>query len=151
MIDETQMLKWMSQPSTTFITSAMEYMLMPLISTVMKPKEMAESARAGSPKRSLQVARHGVRLGDVVERHHHDAEEEHGGDGADPVPVRGQDAVLIGGGGPAHQFERAEVGGEEAQAGDPGRHLAAGQEEVLAGLGVALQVEADAQDGNEVQ
>ena len=43
------MLKWMSQPSTTFITIAMAYMLMPLISTVMKPKQMAESARAGSP------------------------------------------------------------------------------------------------------
>ena len=32
-----------------FITSAIEYILMPLISTVMKPKEMAENARAGSP------------------------------------------------------------------------------------------------------
>ena len=48
------MLKWMSQPSTTFSTSAMEYILMPLISTVMKPNEMAESARAGSPKRSFR-------------------------------------------------------------------------------------------------
>ncbi len=37
------MLKLMSQPRTTFMTSAMEYMLMPLISTVMKPKETAES------------------------------------------------------------------------------------------------------------
>ena len=53
-IDEIQMLKWMSQPSTTFITSAMEYMLMPLMRTVMNPKEMAERARAGSPKRSLR-------------------------------------------------------------------------------------------------
>ena len=42
MSDETQMLKWMSQPSTTFITSAMAYILMPLISTVMKPKETAD-------------------------------------------------------------------------------------------------------------
>ena len=92
-------------------------------------------ARAlASPKRSLQIARHRVGLGDVIERHHHEAEEQHGGDGADPIPVRGQDAVLIGGRGPAHQFQRAEVGGEEAQPGDPGRHLAAGQEEVLAGL-----------------
>src|ERR1017187_1911653 len=48
-MEETQMLKLMSQPSTTFKTSAMEYILMPLISTVMKPKEMAEKARAGSP------------------------------------------------------------------------------------------------------
>ena len=54
MIDDTQMLKLMSQPSTTFITSAIEYMLMPLISTVMKPKETADSARDGSPKRSFR-------------------------------------------------------------------------------------------------
>src|SRR5512146_372792 len=47
--DETQMLKLMFQPSTTFITSAMEYMLMPLISTVMKAKEIAASARLDSP------------------------------------------------------------------------------------------------------
>ena len=52
--EETQMLKLMSQPSTTFITSAMEYMLMPLISTVMNANVMAESAREGSPKRSFR-------------------------------------------------------------------------------------------------
>src|SRR5215470_3909594 len=34
--DEIHMLKLIFQPSTTFMTSAMEYMLMPLISTVMK-------------------------------------------------------------------------------------------------------------------
>ena len=48
-MEETQILKWISQPSTTFMTRAMEYMLMPLISTVINPKEMAERARAGSP------------------------------------------------------------------------------------------------------
>src|SRR5574341_1472392 len=48
------MLKLMSQPSTTFITSAIEYMLMPLISTVMKANETADSARLGSPKRSFR-------------------------------------------------------------------------------------------------
>ena len=32
----------------------MEYILMPLISTVMKPKEMADSARDGSPNRSFR-------------------------------------------------------------------------------------------------
>ena len=44
----------MSQPRTTFITSAMAYMLMPLMKTVIRPKETAEKARAGSPKRSLR-------------------------------------------------------------------------------------------------
>ena len=48
------MLKLMSQPSTTFITSAIEYILMPLISTVMNANETAERARAGSPKRSFR-------------------------------------------------------------------------------------------------
>jgi len=43
------MLKLMSQPSTTFNTSAIEYMLMPLMKTVISPKLTAESARAGSP------------------------------------------------------------------------------------------------------
>jgi hypothetical protein len=56
----------------------------------------------------------------------------------------------IGGGGPAHEFERAEVGGEEGEAGDPGGHFAAGQEEVVAGFGVGFEVEADAEDGDEV-
>ncbi len=45
---ETQMLKSMFQPSTTSSSSAIAYMLMPLISTVMKAKEIAESARLGS-------------------------------------------------------------------------------------------------------
>src|SRR5580692_3813981 len=53
-IDETQMLKLMSQPRTTFITSAMAYMLMPLISTVMNANEIAESARLASPKRNFK-------------------------------------------------------------------------------------------------
>ena len=43
------MLKWMSQPSTTFITSAIEYMLIPLINTVIRANETAASARLGSP------------------------------------------------------------------------------------------------------
>src|SRR5256885_17199598 len=52
--DDTQMLKLMSQPSTTFMTRAMEYILMPLIRTVMKANEMAERARLDSPNRSLR-------------------------------------------------------------------------------------------------
>ena len=48
------MLKLMSQPSTTFMTKAMEYMLIPLISTVMKAKQTDESVRLDSPKRSFR-------------------------------------------------------------------------------------------------
>ncbi len=40
----------MSQPSSTFKTSAIEYMLMPLIRTVKKAKMIAWKARAGSPE-----------------------------------------------------------------------------------------------------
>ena len=149
-MEETQMEKLMSQPRTTFMTSAMEYMLMPLIRTVMKPKDDGGEGAGGFAEAELQVAGDGVGLGDVVEGHHHDAEEEHGGDGADPIPVRGEDAVLIGGGRPAHEFERAEVGGEEAEPGDPRGHFAAGEEEVLAGAGLALEVEADGEDHHEV-
>ncbi len=50
-IDDTQMLKFRFHPSTTFITSAIEYMLMPLISTVMNAKLTADNARAPSPYR----------------------------------------------------------------------------------------------------
>ncbi len=101
----------------------------------MKPKlTRAEAARALA-EAQLQIAGHRVGLGDVVERHHDDAEEEHRGNRADPVPVRGEDAVLVGGAGPAHEFERSEVGADEAQAGDPGGHLAAGEEELFAGVG----------------
>src|SRR5260370_29010575 len=52
--EEIQMLKCMSQPSTTFMTSAIEYMLMPLINTVMNPKQIAASALDDSPKRSFR-------------------------------------------------------------------------------------------------
>ena len=52
--DETQMLKLMSQPRITLITTAIAYILTPLIKIVMKPKVMAESARAGSPNRNFK-------------------------------------------------------------------------------------------------
>jgi len=48
-MDEIQMEKLRSHPRTTFITSAIEYMLMPLMSTVMNAKQMAERARVPSP------------------------------------------------------------------------------------------------------
>ena len=97
-----------------------------------------------------QVLGHGAGLGAVVERHHEDADEDHGGDGADPVEVAGDDAVLGAGGAHADHFLGAEVGGDEGQAADPGGDRAAGQEEVVAGPHVALEGEADAQNEDEV-
>ncbi len=97
-----------------------------------------------------QVFRHGAGLGAVVERHHEDADEDHGRDGADPVEVAGDDAVLGAGGAHADDFLRAEVGGDEGQAADPGGDRAAGEEEVVAGAHVALEREADAEHEDEV-
>ena len=57
---------------------------------------------AGFSEAEFQIAGNGVRFGDVVERHHDQRKEKHGGNGADPIPVRGEDTVLIGGAGPAH-------------------------------------------------
>ena len=64
--------------------------------------------------------------------------------------MRRQNAVLIGGSGPAHQFQRSQIGRDKAQSGDPGRHLAPGHEELLAGIRGALQVKADEDDDAEV-
>ena len=46
-----QMEKVMFQPSTVCMTTAMAYMLTPDIRMVISAKEMAETARAPSPKR----------------------------------------------------------------------------------------------------
>ena len=92
-----------------------------------------------------------MRLGNVIKRHHHQAEKKHGRNGADPIPVRGQDAVLIGGGRPTHQFERTQIRGKEAKAGDPCRHFAAGEEEILAGVRAALQIKANRQNEDKIE
>ncbi len=48
------MLKFRSQPRTTFITMAIEYMLIPLMRMVMNAKLTAERARAPSPYRNFR-------------------------------------------------------------------------------------------------
>ncbi len=106
---------------------------------------------AGFSETQFQVAGHRVRFGNVIERHHDEREEEHGGNGADPIPVRGEDAVLIGGAGPAHQFEGAEIRGEETKAGDPGGHFATRHEEVFAGVRALLQIETNSENQDEVK
>jgi hypothetical protein len=62
----------------------------------------------------------------------------------------GEDAVLVGRAGPAHQLERAQVGGDEAEARDPRGHFAASHEELFAGVGAAFEVEADPDNHDEV-
>ena len=89
-------------------------------------------------------------FGDVVKGHHHQSQEEHRGHGANPVPVRREQAVLVRRSGPAHQLERSHVGGKKADPGNPRRHLATRQEEVRAGVGLVLEQKTHAKDSSEV-
>ncbi len=82
--------------------------------------ERVEEVR-GLVEPAAQELRHAADLGAVVERHHHQAEEDHGRDGADPVEVHRRDAVLRAVGGHAEDLDRPEVGRDEGQPGDPGR------------------------------
>ena len=72
------------------MTRAMEYMLTPLMKTVMRPNDTADSDRAAFAVPELQIPGHGMGFGDVVKRHHHHGQKQHGRNGADPVPVGGQ-------------------------------------------------------------
>ena len=92
-----------------------------------------------------------MRPGDVVERHHDEGKEEHGGNRANPIPVSSEDSVLVGGRRPAHQLERAQVGGEKAEAGNPGGHLPARHKEIFASIGAAFEVETDGQHQCEIK
>ena len=116
----------------------------------MTAKEKALTRAGLLVEAQAQVFGHRARLRAVVERHHEDADEDHGRDGADPVEVAGDDAVLGAGGAHADDFLGAEVGGDEGEAADPGGNGASGEEEVVAGAHVALEGEADAQHEDEV-
>ena len=91
----------------------------------------------------LEVLGHGPDAAAVVERHHEDAQEDHGRDGPDPVEVDRGDAVFGRVGHHADDLEGAEVGREEGQARDPAGEGAAREEEVLARLHVLLERVAD--------
>jgi hypothetical protein len=97
-----------------------------------------------------QVLGHAADLRAVVERHHHDPEEDHRWDRADPVVVHRVDAELRAVGRHAEDLERAEVGGDEGQARDPGGQRAAREEVVEARLDVAAGDEPDPEHGDEV-
>jgi hypothetical protein len=86
----------------------------------------------------------------VVERHHDDAQEEHRRDGADPEVVHRRHAELGPVGRHADDLDGAQVGGDEREAGDPGRQRAAGEEEVQAVGDPPAGGEPDSQDDGEV-
>ncbi len=97
-----------------------------------------------------QVFRHGAGTGTVVERHHENTDEHHRRDGADPIKVAGEDAVLRAGRAHADNFLRAEVGGNKSKATDPCGYGTASQEKIRAGFHVAFEGRADAQHEREV-
>jgi len=86
----------------------------------------------------------------VVEGHHEDADEDHGGDGADPIEMTGDDAVFGSGGAHADDFLGSQICADEGQAADPGRDRASCEEEVVAGAHVALEGKSDSQDEDEI-
>ena len=99
----------------------------------------------------FQISRHRVGFGDVVERHHDQRQEQHRRDGADPIPMRRQNAVLVGRTRPAHQFERPQIGREKTQACHPRRHLPPCHEKVFAGIGSSPQIKANPQHQSKVE
>ena len=75
--------------------------------------------------------------GPVVERHHEQAEEDHGRDGADPVEVARSDAVLRARRSHPDHLLSAQVGRYECQPGHPRGDRPAGEKEILAGVHIA--------------
>ena len=116
----------------------------------MKANVIGGKRPRGRTVSQQEIARHRMRFTDVVKRHHHQAEKDHCRDGADPIPVRRHDAVFVGVARPAEQLQRAEIGGNKGQPGDPCRHFAARQEKFLARIREMLQVKSDAENKGEV-
>ena len=105
------------------------------VTRVQSPRLLVES--------QLQIFRHAARAASIIERHHEDADEQHGRHRADPIKMRGHDAVLRAGSAHADHFLRAKIRGDERQAGDPDRDRASGGEEIGAGCDLAFHDPAD--------
>ena len=97
-----------------------------------------------------EILRDAAYLGAVIEGHHDQAEEDHGRDRADPVVVQGRQTVLRTVGGHPDQFDGAQVGGDERQAGHPRGQRPAGEEEVEAGRHRPPGDETDSQHEDEI-
>ena len=99
----------------------------------------------------LEVFGDGTGLAAVIKRHHEDAHEEHGGNGADPIEVGRHDAILGAGSRHADEFLRAEIGRDEGEAGDPDRDGAPGEQKVATGRDFLTQHPTDADHKGEVR
>ena len=112
---------------------------------------------AGVEGAGLLVEAHAQKLGDgaglgaVVEGHHEDAHEDHGGDGADGVELGGFQAVLGAGCAHGNQLLPAHAEADEREAANPGRQRAPGLKKVLARLHARFEGIADAQHKGEVK
>ena len=126
-------------------------MEMPEEKTVITANVMALSTRVFSSKRSFRYSGTAAGAAAVIERHHEYAHEQHRGHGADPVKMRGHDAVLGAGRAHADHFLRAQIGGEKREAGDPDGNRAVRGEKIFARLDAAADQQSDAEDEGEVQ
>ena len=90
-------------------------------------------------------------FGNVIKRHHYNAEEQHRWNRADPVPVRGQYPVLIGGASPTHELKRTEVCRKKAETRDPCGHLAPSHEIIFASICALLEIKANRQNEREIE
>lgn len=98
----------------------------------------------------FQVFGHRSSFRAVIERHHEDADEDHGRHGAEPIELAGHHAVLGAAGAHADDFVRSKIGGNECQRRDPRGDGTARQEEIGAGFRVSLKREPDAQDEHDI-
>ncbi len=112
--------------------------------------DRVDQVRAGAEPAAHEL-RHRADLRAVVEGHHHDAEEEHRRDRADPEVVHGRQADLRAVRRHAHDLDGAEVGRDERQPGHPRGQRPAGQEEVERVRDLAPGQQADAEDDREVE
>ena len=124
---------------------------MPAISSWASAKLMRVDQVGGRPEPPVHELGDRTHLRAVVERHHHDAEEQHRGHGADPEVVHGRDAVVRAVRGHADDLDGAQVRGDEGETRDPCGQRAAGQEEVDAARHRPLGQDADAEHEDEVQ
>src|ERR1043166_7046741 len=122
MTADSRMLRLKFQPSTSSSSLARAYIEIPEEKTVMTAKDIALNPRVFVPRGGCGVPGPGRGGGAVVERHHEDADEHHGGDRAKPVEVAGHHPVLGARGRHPDDFLGAEVGRDERQPGYPRGH-----------------------------
>ena len=101
-------------------------------------------------KTHFQIFRNGTRLGAVIKWHHEHREKDHRRNCANPIKVRGADAVFCAARRHADEFERAEVCRYKRESRDPRWNRAGGRQKVRRRFHVARELPADADDKGNV-